>query len=100
MFNLLFKKPKEPAEIKKLYNIPETIHLNIRIDNGWFLVSSNELPGLITQARTAEELLEMVNDAILTYYDVPKREAKEVFDTVDIEGLGTITSKKKVLVAN
>ncbi|MEK6953093.1 MAG: type II toxin-antitoxin system HicB family antitoxin, partial [Nanoarchaeota archaeon] len=67
----LFKK-ENPRAVKTKYNIPKTIKLSTEITpDGWFLVTSPELPGLITQARTAKELLEMVNDAILTYYDVP-----------------------------
>lgn len=98
----LFKK-EDFRTIKAKYNIPEVIKLSTEITpDGWFLVTSPELPGLITQARTAKELLEMVNDAILTYYDVPKKEAKEVFDCIKIDGYGTILSKKagKVLATH
>jgi hypothetical protein len=57
---------------------------------------------MVTRARNAKELLEMVNDAILTYYDVPEKEAKNIFDTIKIEGLGIVANKIKhqALVAN
>lgn len=90
-----FSKKENPQVIKAKYNIPSEIKLSIEItSDGWFLVTSPELPGFVTQARNAKELLEMVNDGILTYFDVPKREAKEIFDVINIEGHGTIMSKK------
>lgn len=97
MFKFLFNKKKTSAEIKREYGIPDKINLSIEItSDGWFLVTSPELPGLTTQARNAKELIVMVNDAILTYFDVPKREAKEIFNVISIDGHGTILSKKAV----
>lgn len=90
-----FSKKESPQVVKAKYNIPDKIKLSIEITrDGWFLVTSPELPGFVTQARNAKELLEMVNDGILTYFDVPKREAKEIFDVINIDGHGTIMSKK------
>lgn len=91
---LHFFTKKDSRTIKAKYNIPDEIKLNYQVKDGWFLISSPDLPGLVTQARTAKELLEMVNDAILTYYDVPKKEAKEVFDMIKLDGHGVILSKK------
>jgi predicted RNase H-like HicB family nuclease len=71
---------KDPVEIKRRYNLPDAIILNVRLEDGWFIVSSPELPGLVTQARSQEELVAMVNDAVLTYFDVPRREADVVYD--------------------
>ena len=93
---LNFFTKENPRAIKAKYHIPDEIKLNYQVKDGWFLISSPDLPGLITQARTAKELLEMINDAILTYYDVPKREAKEVFDMIKLDGHGVILSKKAV----
>jgi predicted RNase H-like HicB family nuclease len=70
----------DPVEIKRRYNLPDAISLNVRLEDGWFIVSSPELPGLVTQARSQEELVAMVNDAVLTYFDVPRREADVVYD--------------------
>lgn len=97
-----FSSKKDPFQVRKEYNIPTKVQLSIQITpDGWFLVTSPELPGLITQARNAKELLEMVNDAILTYFDVPKKEADEIFNFVNIDGYGSISRKdEKVLVAN
>lgn len=95
MFEFLFTKQKTPSEIKREYGIPDKINLSIEITaDGWFLVTSPELPGLITQVRNAKELIIMVNDAILTYFDVPKCEANEIFNVISMDGHGTILSKK------
>lgn len=91
MFNKIFRLfyPQEnPAKIREKYNIPANIRLNIELTKeGWFVVTSPDLPGLITEARNAKELLDMVNDAILTYFDVPKKESDFVFDAINIAEL-------------
>lgn len=94
MFSFLHTK-KDPFTVRREYGIPDKVNFSIRLkDNGWFVVTSPELPGFITQARDAEELLEMVNDAVLTYFDVPESESSAIFDYLSIEGHGTIMSKK------
>ena len=94
MFKFFSAKKENPDAVKAKYGIPNEINLNIETTpDGWFLVTSKELPGLITSARNARELLEMVNDAILTYFDVPEREAREVFNKIFIEGRGLILSE-------
>lgn len=84
IFHQLFRivyPHRNPVDIKRAYGLPEEINLNVRIsDDGWFVASSPEFPGLVTQARDREELIEMINDAVLTYFDVPKREADIVYD--------------------
>ena len=54
--------------------------------DGWFVVTSPDLPGLVTQARSQSELIEMVNDAVLTYFDVPKTKADIVYDQFNLGG--------------
>lgn len=82
---------RHPEDIIKQYNIPRTLHIQVRLtEDGWFVVTVPELPGLMTQAQSRQELLEMVNDAVLTYFDVPKREADIVFDKLQIDGIGAI----------
>lgn len=92
----LFFPPKTPAEIKEKYNIPDNINLQIKFtEEGWFVITSPELPGLITQGRKGNELLDMLNDAILTYFDVPKREGDIVMNTINIDGYGVIRYSQK-----
>ena len=83
IFRLLYPH-KNPAIVKQEYGIPESLNINVRIsEDGWFIVSSPELPGLITQAKDHQELIEMINDAVLTYFDVPRKEADIIYDRVN-----------------
>ena len=73
------------SEIKRKYGMPDLLNLVVRVDeNGWFIVQVPELKGLVTQARSMDELVEMVNDAVLCYFDVPRREADVVYDRFQI----------------
>ena len=95
MFKFLSLKEDNTEAVKAKYGIPNEISLSIETTpDGWFIVTSKELPGLMTQARDAKELMEMVNDAILTYFNVPRREASEVFNKIFIEGHGVILSER------
>ena len=88
---------QNPAAIKSAYNIPDTIHLEVELTpDGWFIAESPDYPGLFTQARSQQELLDMVNDAVLTYFDVPKRKADYIYDQISLEGLGTIRYQAKL----
>ena len=76
---------KDPTWIKRKYNIQDTINLSVRLtQEGYFVVTSRDLPGLVTEARNHQELIEMVNDAVLTYFDVPKREADIIYNQFNI----------------
>ncbi|MCX6784718.1 MAG: type II toxin-antitoxin system HicB family antitoxin [Candidatus Komeilibacteria bacterium] len=88
MINKLYRfifPQAHPADIKRKYNLPDSITLNVELTkDNWFVAESPDVPGLFTQARSQEELLDMVNDAVLTYYNVPKREADYVYDRLNI----------------
>jgi predicted RNase H-like HicB family nuclease len=76
MFNL-FKKSdsKMPHQIRYEYQIPDKITLNIKQDEkGWYVIKAKELPGFLTQAKNNREINKVINDAILTYFDVPAEE--------------------------
>lgn len=82
---------RHPEEIIQQYHIPRILHIQVRLtEDGWFVATVPELPGLVTQAQSQRELLTMVNDAVLTYFDVPKREADIVFDKLQIEGMDAV----------
>ena len=84
IFRLIYPH-KNPIAVKREYGIPDVLNMKVRISpDGWFIVSSPDLPGLITQARDHQELIEMINDAVLTYFDVPRREADIVYNKVNI----------------
>ncbi|MFH1404799.1 MAG: hypothetical protein ABIH21_01715 [Patescibacteria group bacterium] len=76
---------EDPAQIKREYKLPETINFSLRLTpEGWFVVTMPDHPGLVTQAKSHKELIEMINDAVLTYYNVPKRKADIIYDRINI----------------
>ncbi len=99
--NLLkFFHQEKPVQVKEKYKIPSELKLNIRLTKeGYFVLTSPELPGLVTQAHDTKELLDMFNDAVLTYFDVPKSEANKIFNSINIEGHGSISYEKELQTA-
>lgn len=76
---------QDPSQLKRKYGIPDRITLTVRVTtNGWFVATSKELPGLMTQAKSHEELIQMLNDAVLTYFDVPRKEADFVYNQLNV----------------
>lgn len=76
-----FVAQKNPMDIKKKYGIPDKLDWTIEITpDGWFIAECKEFPGIFTQAQSKKELLDMVNDAVLTYFGVPKRESDFIFN--------------------
>jgi predicted RNase H-like HicB family nuclease len=82
----MFFPPGNPREIKRKYGMPESLNLIVRLDeeSGWFVIHVPELQGLVTQARGMDELVEMVNEAVLLYFDVPKRDADILYDRFQV----------------
>lgn len=104
MFNSIFRfffPHKSFDYIYQKYDIPRSLTFNFEIkSDGWFVATSPDMPGLITEAKNPQKLLVMLNDAILTYYDVPRREADFIHDNLKIDGYGTVSlEQKKVLAA-
>ena len=94
MLNRLFRTifpVQSPADIAREYNIPSQIRFDFQSKNGWIVVTSEDLPGFVTEARNPQELLEMINDGILTYFDVPRRVGDIVHETMTIDGHGTVS---------
>ncbi|OGZ52635.1 MAG: hypothetical protein A3B25_00355 [Candidatus Ryanbacteria bacterium RIFCSPLOWO2_01_FULL_48_26] len=66
------------AEIKEINRFralfPDEIRVNIaRSENGDFTARIDTFKGLFTEGSNFSELIEMVNDAVKTYYEVPKK---------------------------
>ncbi len=93
LFRMLFPA-SSPAEIVKKYNIPPKIRFKFESHDGWIIATSEDLPGFVTEARDPQELLEMINDGILTYFDVPRRVGDIVHNRMSIEGHGTVSFKE------
>lgn len=55
------------------YKFPNTLSVSIKpSEDGGYIVSVNDLKGCITQAENGKELLEMVNNALYTYFEIPR----------------------------
>jgi len=90
----LFCPQKDPNYIRKKYNIPDTMGWNIQLNKDGLVATSKDLPGLVTNANNPEELLEMMNDAVLEYFDVPKLDSDYVFDRLNLDGQGEVYLKQ------
>ncbi|MEK9158702.1 MAG: hypothetical protein AAB673_01755 [Patescibacteria group bacterium] len=91
---------KNPIDIAKQYNIPNQIRFNFESSkDGWIIATSEDLPGFITEARNPQELLQMINDGILTYFNVPKKVGDVVHNTMTIDGCGTVSLKEQLQTA-
>ncbi len=91
---------KDSEDLIREYHIPRTLNLQVRLTkDGWFAASVPELPGLITQAQTQEELLSMVNDAVLTYFDVPKSQADMVYNQLKFTGVPVVQYEAQLRAA-
>jgi len=93
LFRLFFPQ-KDPGYITKKYNIPDKIDWEIQLNRYGLVAVSKSLPGLVTNASNPEELLEMMNDAVLEYFNVSKFDSDYVFDTLNLDGQGTIRLKQ------
>lgn len=99
LFRVFFPQ-QNPEVVKRVYNIPDSIKLEVELTpDGWFVAEAPDFPGLYTQARSQQELLDMVNDAVLCYFDVPRFKADFLFDQINVEGLGVIQYKANLQTA-
>jgi hypothetical protein len=103
MLNKIFRliwPAKHPADIAKQYNIPTQIKFNFEPSkNGGIIATSDDLPGFVTEARNPQELLTMINDGILTYFDVPRTVGDVVHNRITIEGVGTVSLAEQTQIA-
>ena len=66
---------KQIQEINKLRSqFPNPIRVEItRPTEGGFLADVKTFPSVFTEADSFSELIEMVNDAVRTYFEIPKK---------------------------
>lgn len=96
-----FYPAKDSEAVRREYGIPENITCQFELrSDGWMTLTSDQLPGLVTEGRNPQEVVEMFNDAILTYFDVPKRDVDILFPSLNLTGIGTITHKDHVAVVH
>ena len=64
--------------IREKYDLPESIDVRIEKTSSGFIAKVKGCPGLITYSKTFPGMIEDLNDALLTYFEVTRKEAKEV----------------------
>jgi len=76
MVNFFQKKIVRECLVAYHSRIPDSLDVKIREskDGGYWVEISN-LSGCMTQVDKGEELFEMVNDAVLTYFEIPQEYA-------------------------
>ncbi len=90
-----FYPAQSSEEIRVKYGIPEKLNIHVEFaKDGYFVLTCKELPGLITEAKDGKELVRMFNDAVLTYYNVPKRVGDIVHQEMKIDGNGTFVLRE------
>lgn len=65
---------KEIKEINKFRSLfPNIVSVKVEKSEGVFLATIKTFPGLMTQADSFSGLIEMVNDTVRTYFEVPEK---------------------------
>lgn len=66
---------KQVVEINRLRGLfPKSVTVRVeRSQDGGFCAEVKTFPSCVTEANTLSELIEMVNDAVRTYFEVPER---------------------------
>lgn len=75
---------------KYSWGIPRSIYFETEFDKrtGTYLISARDYQGLYTIASNEEEIIALVNDAIFTYFGVPRFVAKRLPNIFNPEGKG------------
>jgi len=62
--------------LKEKHHLPDKLKVNIlKSESGGFTAILADYPGCITYADSLSQLIDNLNDAILTYFEVPREEA-------------------------
>lgn len=65
--------------LKDKYRLPDSIKVQlIKSKGSGYTIILPEYSGLVTYAEDVSELISVVNDAVLTYFEVPTEEAKRI----------------------
>ena len=71
MANLSIKDTQEINRLRALFPSEIRVHVGRSEDDGFF-AEILTFPGCFTEANTLSELIEMVNDSVKTYFEVPE----------------------------
>lgn len=66
-------------DLLEKYNLPKKVKIQIdKAKEGGFVVEFPDLPGCFTQVEDLSQLNDNVTDAVLTYFDVPRKESYKI----------------------
>lgn len=75
---------------------PSKIQIVIHIESdGGFWAEFPQLPGCYTQGDSLDKLPGQVNDALLTYFDIPRKQARKLNYNIEFEGKGVVRPQLK-----
>lgn len=63
--------------LKDKYGLPDGFKVKVKKTGGLYTAFLPEFPGCITMAKNQMDLIYQVNDAVLTYFKVPREDAIE-----------------------
>lgn len=67
-------RKEEEKFIKYMMMLPSKLNVEIyRAQEGGFWAKVKNIPGCVTQGENFLELVEMINDAVFLYFDVPEK---------------------------
>ena len=68
------------------FNLPKQVSFKFMFDekDGHYLATATDYPGLITYGRDTKELWENLNDAVMTYFNVPRATALRLGNPYDL----------------
>jgi predicted RNase H-like HicB family nuclease len=76
MQNKLTAKQKKDVEFMR-GSLPKKIEVGIsRTSDGGFFAEILNFPGCVTQGESFSELINMINDAVYAYFEIPKKYIK------------------------
>ena len=78
---LLFGDKLDQEELFALsWKIPARLEIEIKESDGMYVakITSYADDNVVTQAKTGQELVEMVNDALYSYLDIPSKYKSEI----------------------
>ncbi|MDQ3008785.1 MAG: hypothetical protein M3Q81_04275 [bacterium] len=97
LYDFLGKKPED--HIPRYVVLPQSLNLRIEKNKVGYSVYSDEYIGLITFANTKDELEDMVNDAVFTYFSIPRDIAKRISNMYTCKEFSDTKSKFSLAIA-
>ena len=86
------------GDLLSKYHLPKKVEVTLtKTKEGGFVGEFPNLPGCFSQIEDLSQLDSNVTDAILTYFDVPRREAKKMVYVPETKGIEQISTIKPTM---